>query len=132
MKVGAHTVTLIMGGYLTENVSAMVNPDKTVQITKTLDPSTGDVSFTVRPSDASIYVNGALAGTGKTDMTKLQYGKYAYTISRDGYRNVTGTFEVLPGEHLNVPIDLVAVPAFSLTYIGYIIDNVFSSIGKLF
>ncbi len=109
-----------------------VASENTDQVTKVLKPSTGDVYFTVHPSDASIYVNGELAGKGQINMTKLQYGTYAYTVSRDGYRNVTSTFEVLPGEQLNIPIDLVAYPALSLTYIGYIIDNVFTSIGNLF
>lgn len=132
IKVGYHACSLLMDGYMPENVTVNVPSENTTRVTKQLKPSTGDVLFKVKPSDTSIYLNGAFAGKGTTNMTKLQYGKYAYTVSREGYRNVTGTFEVLPGDHLAVPVELVAVPGFSLTYLGYLIDSIFTAIGSIF
>jgi hypothetical protein len=120
-----------MDGYLPENLSVNVPSEGTAHVTKQLKPSTGDVYFYVKPSDASIYVNGELAGNGSTNLTKLQYGKYSYTISREGYRSVSGSFEVLPGEHLPIPVELVAVPGLSLTYLGYLLDSMLSALGNI-
>jgi hypothetical protein len=131
MKVGDHACSLLMDGYLPENLSVNVPSEGTAHVTKQLKPSTGDVYFYVKPSDASIYVNGELAGNGSTNLTKLQYGKYSYTISREGYRSVSGSFEVLPGEHLPIPVELVAVPGLSLTYLGYLLDSMLSALGNI-
>ncbi|HTY91249.1 MAG TPA: carboxypeptidase regulatory-like domain-containing protein [Methanocella sp.] len=132
VRAGEHTCSLLMDGYLPENLTFNVPSEGTYRVYKVLKPSTGDVNFIIKPSDASIYLNGDLVGTGSTNLTKLQYGQYSYTVGREGYRNVTGTLEVIPGGHLDVPVDLVAVPGLSLTYIGYLINSVFESIGKLF
>jgi hypothetical protein len=131
MKVGDHVCSLLMDGYLPENISVNVPSEGTAHATKQLKPSTGDVYFYIKPSDASIYVNGELVGKGPKNLTKLQYGKYSYIVSREGYRNVTGTFEVLPGEYLQVPVELVAVPGLSLTYLGYLIDCMISALGNI-
>ncbi|HTX43890.1 MAG TPA: PEGA domain-containing protein [Methanocella sp.] len=131
LKVGSHACSLLLDGYLPENVSVNVPSEGTARVTKQLKQSTGDVYFNVKPADASIYVNGELAGKGPTNLTKLQYGKYSYTVSREGFRNVTSTFEVLPGEHLPISVELVAVPGLSLTYLGYLIDSMFSAIANI-
>ncbi len=131
MKVGNHACSLLMDGYMPENVSVDVPSEGTASVTKQLKPSTGDVSFYIKPSDASIYVNGELAGKGSTYLTKLQYGKYSYTVSREGYRNITGSFEVLPGDQLPVPVELVAVPGLSLTYLLYLIDSMIAALGSI-
>ncbi len=131
MKVGNHVCSLLMDEYLPENVSVYVPPEGTASVTKQLKPSTGDVYFNIKPSDASLYVNGELVGKGSIDMAKLQYGKYSYAVSRDGYNNVTGSFEVLPGDHLPIPVELVAVPGLSLTYLLYLLDSVISALGSI-
>jgi hypothetical protein len=131
VKVGYHSCSLLLDGYLAENLSVNVPSEGTARVTKQLQPSSGDIYFYVKPSDASVYVNGELAGKGPTNLTKLPYGKYSYTICRDGYRNVSGIFEVLPGEHLPIPVELVAVPGLSLTYLGYLLDSIISAIGSI-
>ncbi len=132
VRAGEHSCSLLMDGYLPENIAVTVPSDGTARVNKVLKPSTGDVYFKVNPSDASIYLNGELVGTGSTNLTKLQYGVYSYTVSRDGYRNVTASIEVIPGGHLEVPVELVAVPGLSLTYIGYLINSMFSYIANIF
>lgn len=131
MKVGDHACSLLMDGYLPENLTVNVPVEGSARVTKQLRPSTGDVYFSVKPADASVYVNGQLAGKGPVNLTRLQYGKYAYTVSRDGFRNVSSTFEVLPGEQLPVSVELVAVPGFSLTYLGYLIDSMLTALGNI-
>jgi hypothetical protein len=132
VKAGEHSCSLIMDGYLPENVTVTVPSEGTIRVSKILKPSTGDVNFNVKPADATIYLNGNIVGKGPTNLTKLQYGKYAYKVSREGYRNVTGNLEVMPGEDLTVPVELVAVPGLSLTYLGYLIDSMLASIGHIF
>jgi hypothetical protein len=132
VKAGEHSCSLIMDGYLPENVTVTVPSEGTIRVSKILKPSTGDVNFNVKPADATIYLNGNIVGKGPTNLTKLQYGKYAYKVSREGYRNVTGNLEVMPGEDLTVPVELVAVPGLSLTYLGYLIDSMLTSIGHIF
>jgi hypothetical protein len=132
IKVGYHSCSLIMDGYLPENVSVSIPAEGHAKLTRVLNPSTGNVSFIVKPSDALVYVNGKPAGKGQVNLTKLEYGRYAYTVCRDGYRNATGTFEVLPGKDLTVRVELVAVPGLSLTYLGYLIDGIFKALGSIF
>ncbi|WP_231845081.1 carboxypeptidase regulatory-like domain-containing protein [Methanocella paludicola] len=132
VRAGEHSCSLQMDGYLPENVTVTVHSDGTSRITKILKPSTGDVYFKVNPSDASIYLNGELVGTGSTNLTRIQYGVYSYTVSRDGYRNVTASIEVIPGGHLEVPVELVAIPGLSLTYIGYLINSMLTYIANIF
>jgi|GEM_PF-5754288 len=131
LKAGEHTISLLMDGYLPENLTARVSSENTTMVNKVLSKSTGDVYFDVHPSDASIYVNGELAGQGSMNLTNIHYGKYSYMVSRDGYWNVTGTFEVLPGGNYPIPVDLVAVPGLSFTYVGYLIDNILGTMGKI-
>ncbi|AFC99761.1 PEGA domain protein [Methanocella conradii HZ254] len=132
IKVGYHSCSLIMDGYLPENLSIRVPAEGTAKATKVLKPSTGDVYFMVKPADALVYVNGEPVGKGSINLTRLQYGEYAYTVCRDGYRNATGTFEVLPGRDLTVKVELVAVPGLSLTYLGYLIDGIINALSSIF
>jgi hypothetical protein len=132
VRAGEHSCSLLMDDYLPEYVTVTVPSDGTARVTKVLKSSTGDVNFKVNPSDASIYLNGELVGTGSTNLTKLQYGVYSYKVSRDGYRNVTASIEVIPGGHLEVPVELVAVPGLSLTYIGYLMNSMLSYIANIF
>lgn len=132
VRAGSHSCSLLKDGYLPENLTFNVPSEGTYRVNKVLKPSTGDVTFIIKPSDASVYMNGNLVGKGSTNLTKLQYGKYSYNVGKEGYRNVTGTLEVIAGGHLDVPVELVAVPGLSLTYIGYLINSVLESIGSLF
>lgn len=132
IKSGAHELGILLDGYLPENLTVAVDPQNATKVAKTLKRSTGDVFFDVHPEDALIYVNGNLIGKGPTNLTKVQYGTYTYIVSRDGYWNVTGSFEVLAGEDMTVPVNMAAVPGLSLTYIGYLINNMLTTIGKLF
>ena len=132
MKTGNYTSSLQMDGYLPVNMTLSVTSENTTSINKILMPSTGNVSFYVTPSDASIYLNGQLEGNGTTNITKLQYGQYTYVTSRDGYRNVTGTFQISPGGQVPITVNMVATPAFSLTYLSYILNQIFGSLSNIF
>ena len=132
IKSGVHTVSLQMSGYHDENFTVNIVSENTTRITKNLEQSTGNVMMTVSPGDAQIYVNGHYIGIGSIHLTNQSDGTYTYLVSRDGYRNNTGTFQVIPGKEMNVSVELVAIPGLSLTYISYLINNMLKSIGSMF
>ncbi len=132
VKSGLHTVSLQMSGYHNENFSVNIVAENTTRISKILVQSTGNVRMTVSPDDSLIYINGQYIGIGSVKLNNQSDGTYTYLISRDGYRNNTGTFQVIPGKDMNVTVELVAVPGLSLTYISYLINNMLKSIGSMF
>jgi hypothetical protein len=131
LKTGNYTCSLQLDGYLPINMTVGVSSENTTIINKVLMPSTGSVSFNITPSDASIYLNGQLIGTGTTNISKLENGHYTYVVSRDGYQNVTGAFDVSPGGVIPINVSMVAVPGLSLTYFSYIINQILSSLGNI-
>jgi hypothetical protein len=132
IKSGVHSVSLLMNGYHNDNFTVNIVAENTTRITKNLDPSTGNVFMTVSPGDSQIYVNGQYVGTGSSQLNNQSDGTYTYLVSRDGYRNNTGTYQVVPGKSMNVSVELVAIPGLSLTYISYLINNMVKSIGSIF
>ena len=132
LKIGNYTCSLQLAGYLPINTTASVSSENTTTINKVLMPSTGSITFNITPSDASIYLNGQLIGTGATNVSKLEYGHYTYVVSRDGYQNVSGAFDVSPGGMVPVNVSMVAVPGLSLTYFSYIINQILGSLGNIF
>jgi 5-hydroxyisourate hydrolase-like protein (transthyretin family) len=132
IKSGVHSVSLQMSGYHDENFTVNIMAENTTRITKNLDQSTGNVLMTVNPGDSQIYVNGQYVGTGSIHLNNQSDGSYTYLVSRDGYRNNTGTYQVIPGKDMNVTVELVAIPGLSLTYISYLINNMLKSIGSIF
>ena len=132
IKSGIHSVSLQMNGYHDENFTVNIVAENTTRISKNLVQSTGNVRISVSPDDSLIYVNGNYVGIGSINLNNQSDGAYTYLISRDGYRNNTGTFQVVPGKDINVPVELVAVPGLSLTYISYLINNMLKSIGSMF
>jgi hypothetical protein len=132
IKSGVHSVSLQLGGYKDENFTVNVVSENTTRISKNLDQSTGNVQMTVSPGDSQVYINGLYVGTGSVNLTNQSDGTYTYLVSRDGYRNNTGTYEVIPGKDIDVPVELVAIPGLSLTYISYLINNMLKSIGSMF
>jgi hypothetical protein len=132
IKSGAHAVSLQLAGYHEENFTANVIAENTTRVAKLLSSSTGNAHMKISPDDSVVYINDQYAGMGSIDLNNKPDGTYTYMVSRDGYWNNTGTFQVLPGEDINVTVDLVAVPGLSLTYISYLINNMLQAIGSIF
>jgi protocatechuate 3,4-dioxygenase beta subunit len=132
IKSGMHAVSLQMTGYHTENFTVNVIAENTTRVVKQLTSSTGNAHLEISPGDSLVYINDQYAGMGSMDLNNKPDGVYTYVVSRDGYRNNTGTFQVLPGQDMNVTVSLVAVPGLSLTYISYLINNMLQAIGSMF
>jgi hypothetical protein len=67
---------------------------------------TGTVRLSVRPTDASIYVDGAFRGTGRIRSLRLPAGRHRIEVVRPGYRTDEREVDVQPGREVEVSFDL--------------------------
>jgi hypothetical protein len=132
LKTGAHMLGLSLEGYFCDNSTLQVQPDASMNITRTLKLSTGNLSLNVNPANAQVFIDGKLAGTGPLTLAKKPAGEYAYVLVCDGYWNESGTISVLPGESITKEINMVASPGISLSFIGHLINSFLEAIGHIF
>jgi hypothetical protein len=66
----------------------------------------GTLRLNVRPSDASIYVDGAFRGTARLRSLRLPPGRHRIEVVRPGYRTLEQEVEVEPGREVEVNFDL--------------------------
>jgi hypothetical protein len=132
LKTGSHMLELSMDGYFSDTTILQVQSERIMEINRTLKLSTGNLSLEVSPASAQIYFDGKLMGSGPQTLEKKQAGEYPYFLVCDGYRNESGFISILPGESVTREISMVASPGISLSYIGYLIDSIFKSIGHIF
>jgi hypothetical protein len=132
LKSGTHTLGLAMNGYFGDVSTLQVQPDTNLVITRTLKLSTGNLSLAVNPANAQIYFDGQLAGTGQLTVAKKPAGEHTYVLVCDGFGNMSGRVDILPGESVTKELNMVASPGISLTYIAYLIGSFFDSVGHIF
>ena len=72
------------------------------------DPAaTGRFRLTVRPADASVYVDGAFRGTGREAASlSLSPGRHRVEVVRPGYQTIEKEVQVGPGEPAEMTIEL--------------------------
>jgi hypothetical protein len=66
----------------------------------------GTVRLDVRPSDASVYVDGAFRGTGRLRTLRLPAGRHRIEVVRPGYHTMEREVDVEPGREVEVSFDL--------------------------
>jgi len=67
----------------------------------------GTLRLDLRPSDASVYVDGEFRGSGRrVESLRLAPGRHRLEVVRPGYRTVEREIEVRAGESSRVEIDL--------------------------
>jgi hypothetical protein len=66
----------------------------------------GSLRLTVRPTDASVYVDGAFRGTGRLRTLRLTPGRHRIEIVRPGYRTIEREVEVERGREAELSVDL--------------------------
>jgi hypothetical protein len=132
LKTGEHSLGLSLDGYFDDMTTLQVQPDTAMNITRTLKLSTGNLSMAVNPASAQIYFDGQLAGTGELTIAKKSAGEHSYLLVCDGYRNESGTVNIVPGESVTKDINMVASPGISLTYLAYLISSIFEAVGNIF
>ena len=65
------------------------------------------VEFAPDPADCSLYVDGSLAASGVSPALFLTPGIKEITVSAPGYRDVTRTLTLLPGDEMPLAISLM-------------------------
>ena len=67
----------------------------------------GTLRLTVRPADASVYVDGAFRGSGReASSLKLAPGRHRIEVVRPGYRTLEREVDIVPGEPTEVTMEL--------------------------
>ena len=66
----------------------------------------GTLRLSVRPTDASVYVDGAFRGTGRVRSLRLPPGRHRVEVVRPGYRTDEREVDVQPGREIEVSFDL--------------------------
>ncbi len=93
-----------------------VTQGETVAIDFTLDPAHGSVRLISNPRGSRVTLNGALLDDlTPVQLKHIQAGQHSATASYVNHRDVTRSFEVLPGRETLVMLDLVLVPWGTLT-----------------
>jgi PEGA domain-containing protein len=71
------------------------------------DAEAATVRLDLKPSDASVYVDGEFRGSGRRAETlRLAPGRHRIEVVRPGYRTVEREIDVRPGENARVEIEL--------------------------
>ncbi len=67
----------------------------------------GNLELTVRPEDASVYVDGAFRGSAREASTlKLAPGPHRIEIVRPGYKTLEKQIDIVPGQTTDVKLEL--------------------------
>ncbi len=67
----------------------------------------GRLELTVRPDDASVYVDGAFRGSAReASSLKLPAGRHRIEIVRPGYRTHEQQVDIVPGETTDIKVEL--------------------------
>jgi hypothetical protein len=67
----------------------------------------GTVRLDLKPSDASVYVDGEFRGSGRrAEVLRLAPGRHRIEVVRPGYRTVEREIDVRPGDNTRVEIQL--------------------------
>ena len=132
LRAGSHAICLSLDEYYNDNFTVQLQADATVTLNRTLKPSTGSTYLNVMPGGSFVYIDGEYVGTSPVSLAKYPAGQHTYTVACDGFRNESGTIEIVPGEAITKEIDMVATPGLSLTYIGYLISSFLNQIFSMF
>ncbi|PYQ55128.1 MAG: hypothetical protein DMF78_03265 [Acidobacteria bacterium] len=71
------------------------------------DAEAGTVRLSLRPSDASVYVDGEFRGSGRrAEVLRLAPGRHRIEVVRPGYHTVEKDVDVRPGDSQTLDIEL--------------------------
>ena len=67
----------------------------------------GRLELSIRPEDASVYVDGAFRGSAREASTlRLAPGRHRIEIVRPGYKTLEKEVDVAPGQTTDVKVEL--------------------------
>lgn len=99
VAAGSHEVRLELSGRQTYRETVTLRGGETVRVSASLSPlrRTGTVSFTSRPANAEVYVDGRFIGTTPTGAVMLDEGSYQARFVRRGFSDTQVNFTVRAG-----------------------------------
>jgi hypothetical protein len=109
VSAGTHTYILRLSGYSDATGTVTVTVGQTANVTVTLIPITGSISFSSTPSGASIYLDGTLVALTPATITGVSTGSHSYILRLTGYNDATGTVTVVAGQTATVSVTLTPV-----------------------
>jgi len=99
IAAGRHEVRIELTGHQTFRETVTLRGGETVRVSASLSPlrRTGTVSFTSRPANAEVYVDGRFIGTTPTGAITLDEGTYQALFVRRGFSDTAVNFTVRAG-----------------------------------
>ncbi len=104
----AATIKLHKPGYLSAERSLKPASGDQVRLNVPLQPELVEVSFDIRPADAELYVDGALAGTGSQRL-RLPVRGHRIEVKKAGYADYSDKIALLGGVDQQVSIELKTI-----------------------
>jgi len=71
-------------------------------------PKWSKLALVANVEGAKLSVDGSVLGAGNLTYPRLKPGKHSYTVSKDGYQPVQGTFDLIAGKTKALNVTLVA------------------------
>ncbi|WP_325629125.1 PEGA domain-containing protein [Methanospirillum sp.] len=104
---GSHRIYVTSRNYEDFEAMTMVTAGVITPVTAQMDPSPmpqacGLVMVSSDPAGADITVDGQMKGTTPATVEAVCSGKHTYSIKLDGYQEYNSSFEVIPGQVLQI------------------------------
>jgi len=107
ISAGSHRIYVTSKNYEDFEAMVMVTSGAITPVTVQMDPSPmpqacGLVMVNSDPAGADITVDGYLKGKTPANIETVCSGKHTYSINLDGYQEYNSSFEVIPGQVLQI------------------------------
>jgi len=107
VPVGAHTVSVTLGGYEIASQTVTVSAGQTASVHFALEKETGSISVTSVPAGASISLDGVSTGQQtNTTLTNVPVGAHTVSVALAGYEIASQSVTVSAGQTAPVHFDL--------------------------
>ncbi|MHB8164219.1 MAG: PEGA domain-containing protein [Methanoregula sp.] len=107
---GTYDVVFSQFGYQKFSTRVPVESGRITEVIATLVPDTGAIAISSIPANATVLVDGQIAGTAPVLAVNLTGGNHTVAVSLDGYISGEQTVAVIPGQTQPVTITLSPVP----------------------
>lgn len=106
-----HTLELVLTGYRTKKIDAVLEGRTPVVRTEELQLDSGIVECTSEPSGAEVLVNGVSRGTTPVQVAQVPKGVATVMLKLAGYEDATRELRIAPGDRQTLSLKLVPKPA---------------------
>jgi tetratricopeptide (TPR) repeat protein/predicted Ser/Thr protein kinase len=111
LQAGTHNIAIYLKGYHAKKDKVNLEAGETLKMTTVLEPSSGGVSITSKPSGAKVFLNGQEKGETPVKISGLEIKKHSLKLKKEGYKPHQQAFEILGGKTRNLEFALTKKPA---------------------